>query len=119
MAEISAAPVLIPGMLCSWLQVVTCVRMIGDLLASEDPAFKMNPKPQVTSRFNVLPEMIGPAIIGKGGTHAKHIKERTGCRIEVVREYLCNAAADSIAVWGTSLHAANECASLQRLHAQV
>jgi hypothetical protein len=48
----------------------------------------MHPKPQVTSRFLVLPEMIGPAIIGKGGTHAKHIKERTGVRIEVVREWL-------------------------------
>lgn len=69
------------------LQVVTCVRMIGDLLRSEDPGFKMIPKPQVTSRFLVLPEMIGPAIIGKGGTHAKHIKERTSVRIEVVREY--------------------------------
>lgn len=67
--------------------MVTCVRMVGDLLRSEDPAFKMAPKPQVTSRFLVLPEMIGPAIIGKGGTHAKHIKERTGVRIEVVREY--------------------------------
>lgn len=65
------------------------MRMVGDLLASEDPAFKMHPKPQVTSRFLVLPEMIGPAIIGKGGTHAKHIKERTGVRIEVVRECLC------------------------------
>lgn len=64
-----------------------CVRMVGDLLASEDPAFVMRPKPNVTSRFLVLPEMIGPAIIGKSGTHAKHIKERTGVRIEVVREY--------------------------------
>lgn len=64
--------------------VVTCVRMVGDLLASEDPGFKMVPKAQVTSRFSVLPDMIGPAIIGKGGTHAKHIKERTGVRIEVV-----------------------------------
>jgi hypothetical protein len=60
--------------------------MVGDLLASEDPGFKMVPKAQVTSRFSVLPDMIGPAIIGKGGTHAKHIKERTGVRIEVVRE---------------------------------
>jgi hypothetical protein len=70
------------------VQVVTCVRMVGDLLRSEDPGFKMAPKPQVTSRFMVLPEMIGPAIIGKGGTHAKHIKERTSCRIEVVRKFL-------------------------------
>lgn len=69
------------------VQVVTCVRMVGDLLRSEDPGFKMAPKPQVTSRFMVLPEMIGPAIIGKGGTHAKHIKERTSCRIEVVRKF--------------------------------
>lgn len=83
------------------------MRMIGDLLASEDPAFKMNPKPQVTSRFNVLPEMIGPAIIGKGGTHAKHIKERTGCRIEVVREYLrILLLAAKVCVAG--LHATNE-----------
>jgi hypothetical protein len=69
------------------LQVATCVRLSDDLLRSEDPAFKMHPKPIVTSRFLVLPEMIGPAIIGKGGTHAKHIKERTSVRIEVVREY--------------------------------
>lgn len=67
--------------------------MIGDLLASEDPGFKMAPKPQVTSRFMVLPDMIGPAIIGKGGTHAKHIKERTAVRIEVVREYQAGVAA--------------------------
>ena len=72
--------------LLSACQVLTCVRMVGDLLRSEDPNYKMSPKPQVTSRFLVLPEMIGPAIIGKSGTHAKHIKERTGVRIEVVRE---------------------------------
>jgi hypothetical protein len=80
------------------VQVVACVRMVGDLLASEDPGFKMVPKPQVTSRFMVLPDMIGPAIIGKGGTHAKHIKERTGVRIEVVREYQTGFVAALIPV---------------------
>lgn len=94
------------------LQLVTCVRMIGELLRSEDPAFKMAPKPQVTSRFLVLPEMIGPAIIGKGGTHAKHIKERTGVRIEVVREYIystpdCYCACSHKAELG--LHGAAVC----------
>lgn len=80
--------------------VVTCVRMVGDLLASEDPAFKMHPKPQVTSRFLVLPEMIGPAIIGKGGTHAKHIKERTGVRIEVVPATAANQSRQEIVLHG-------------------
>lgn len=74
---------------CVLRQVLTCVRMVADLLRAEDPAYKMSPKPHVTSRFLVLPEMIGPAIIGKGGTHAKHIKERTGVRIEVIRELRC------------------------------
>jgi hypothetical protein len=71
------------------LQVLLCIRMIDDLLRSEDPNYKMAPKPEVTSRFYVLPEMIGPAIIGKAGTHAKHIRERTGVRIEVVGECAC------------------------------
>jgi hypothetical protein len=66
--------------------VLLCIRMIDDLLRSEDPNYKMVPKGDVTSRFYVLPEMIGPAIIGKAGTHAKHIRERTGVRIEVVGE---------------------------------
>ncbi|WIA11677.1 hypothetical protein OEZ85_011775 [Tetradesmus obliquus] len=64
--------------------VLLCIRMIDDLLRSEDANYKMAPKPEVTCRFYVLPEMIGPAIIGKAGTHAKHIRERTGVRIEVV-----------------------------------
>ncbi|KAF6256728.1 hypothetical protein COO60DRAFT_1702205 [Scenedesmus sp. NREL 46B-D3] len=67
----------------AWL-VLLCIRMIDDLLRSEDPKYTMVPKADVTSRFYVLPEMIGPAIIGKAGTHAKHIRERTGVRIEVV-----------------------------------
>lgn len=65
--------------------------MIDDLLRAEDPNYKLTPKTEVTSRFYVLPEMIGPAIIGKAGTHAKHIRERTGVRIEVVRESLTAA----------------------------
>jgi len=79
------------GLTTAPLQVLTCVRMVSDLLRSEDPGFKMSPKPNVTSRFLVLPEMIGPAIIGKSGTHAKHIKDRTGVRIEVVRKYQLGA----------------------------
>lgn len=79
------------GLTTALLQVLTCVRMVSDLLRSEDPGFKMSPKPNVTSRFLVLPEMIGPAIIGKSGTHAKHIKDRTGVRIEVVRKYQLGA----------------------------
>jgi hypothetical protein len=58
--------------------------MIGDLLRSEDPHFKMLPKPTACCRFWVVPEIIGPAIIGKTGTHAKHIKGVTGVRIEVM-----------------------------------
>jgi hypothetical protein len=67
--------------------VLTCIRLIDELLRVEDAQYKMVPKPEVTCRFSVLPEMIGPAIIGKSGTHAKHIRERTGVRIEVVREW--------------------------------
>lgn len=76
-----------PGSTAPLCQVIVCVRMMADLLHAEDPAYKMAPKPTVVSRFKVLPGMIGPAIIGKSGTHAKHIRERTGVRIEVVREY--------------------------------
>lgn len=72
-------------------QVLLCIRMIDDLLRSEDANYKMAPKPEVTCRFYVLPEMIGPAIIGKAGTHAKHIRERTGVRIEVVGEWAAAA----------------------------
>lgn len=75
------------------LQVVTCIRLVDELVRSEDPNYKMTPKPEVTSRFYVLPEMIGPAIIGKAGTHAKHIRERTGVRIEVVRKCLVQASS--------------------------
>lgn len=66
--------------------MVTCIRSIDDLVRAEDPNYKMMPKTEVTSKFYVLPEMIGPAIIGKAGTHAKHIRERTGVRIEVIRK---------------------------------
>lgn len=69
------------------VQVVTCIRLVDELVRAEDPNYKITPKSEVTSKFYVLPEMIGPAIIGKAGTHAKHIRERTGVRIEVIREY--------------------------------
>lgn len=76
----------VEAMLSVSLQVVTCIRLVDELVRAEDPNYKMTPKTEVTSRFYVLPEMIGPAIIGKSGTHAKHIRERTGVRIEVIRE---------------------------------
>lgn len=44
---------------------------------------QVNVPQQVTCRFPVYPDMIGPAIIGRSGTHVKYIKERTGAQIKV------------------------------------
>ena len=63
------------------------MRLIEDILATEDPSYRMPPKPHVTSRFMVTSDMVGPAIIGKQGTHAKHVRERTGVKIEVERKF--------------------------------
>ena len=54
---------------------------------------QVRPRPEVTSRFLVLSTMIGPAIIGKGGIHTKAVKDRTGARVEVVREWMAARAA--------------------------
>jgi hypothetical protein len=62
------------------------MRLIEDILATEDPSYRMAPKPHVTSRFIVTSDMVGPAIIGKQGTHAKHVREKTGVKIEVERK---------------------------------
>jgi hypothetical protein len=48
--------------------------------------------------------MIGPAIIGKGGTHAKHVRERTGVRIEVERESSDHGDGKTVVgPWGDTL----------------
>jgi len=45
----------------------------------------VRPRPEVTSRFLVLSSIIGPCLIGRAGTHVKHIKDKTGAKVEVTR----------------------------------
>lgn len=40
----------------------------------------------MSCRFLVLPSCIGPAIIGKKGSHVHAVQDRTGARLEVARE---------------------------------
>lgn len=54
--------------------------------------------------WQVTSDMIGPAIIGKGGTHAKHVRERTGVRIEVERESSDHGDGKTVVgPWGDTL----------------
>ncbi|KIY91727.1 hypothetical protein MNEG_16237 [Monoraphidium neglectum] len=71
-------------------QVARCVGLVRDLLSQEAgrEGANVRPRPEVSSRFLVLSSVIGPCIIGKGGSHVKSIKDKTGAKVEVTRERL-------------------------------